>query len=298
MTFQKGDQMRLCIFVTGTTGSGKTFFVRSLKYLGWQTLHTGDVFRKRHTPSLTGDLVAPAEADATIRHELHSFFSATRQQTQLLAAVECVPRTQEQVNWITQMGGTYDFLPIVFIFNADERVRIARVRSRGMSSEGRDIERDLMKLRQESVSHFMANLIMPITTHPALPFAIRCVDTTENDQTDITTGDKNTQVLDYLMQIVYAHFMERRSQKGEDLKMSPLGLIQRAREELAELEDAYTEMTRPGSIQEEWVDVMWFMLLIARDLGMTGDDIHKRFVAKAMVNDYRLDRHAKPSTEL
>lgn len=275
--------MKLCLFITGTTGSGKSTLVEKLGMMGWVTVHTGDMFRKfnaEKSVSAGESVIAPASFDSHVYNAIRSALQQASASLPALVAVECCPRSEKQIDWIREAVADGWVVQIVCL-DADVGVRENRVVSRSCATlDPKRLQRDVDKLREEgsTFTESLFNSFEPDLVSPVL------LDTSNWQYT-------NNQVVSLGSMIQIALNFYRRKQSGLHwAQQSSSAMVRRCQEELSEHHQASGKAHR----LEELIDALWFLLLACNAEGASAEDICRMFVEKASVNNLRESRQIKP----
>lgn len=273
--------MKFCLFITGTTGAGKTLLTRYLGNHGWSTFHTGDIFR-RHFGKLPPeeDPLAPKSVDPFIRSSLISLFEKNMENEFCnLVVVDGMPRKVSQVDWVEEATG-WGYIPLVIVLDADLAIRKSRIRGRDISRK----EVDQAKISSDEAVRI--HDVMQRLNLKKIPF--RYVDTSDVKVPEPCQGAGDLQIM---MTIAENLLIEKWAKKGCSGPISVSHMLKRC---LQELEEALMVDRIDEHVKEEVCDALWFLLLAARGLGMTGEDLFKMYRDKARVNGWREDSKTKP----
>lgn len=278
--------MKLALFVTGTTGSGKTTLIRRLASMGWSTFCTGDLFRAMNRKlSKEESAVAPASFNDTVRHYL-SMFMATEffRPGITLAAIETVPRSIEQVEWLDGFRGQ-GWTIIVLALDARYEVRVNRVKSRNMTQAQDRTEGDLAKLAEEQ--HTWRGFLDKLE---AVGIDVYHMDTSDWDY--VGEAKSGIQGLSSMMQAGINLFNAKTQHRAN---LTPGRMVSRCMDELKEYWLHGNTGTKEQLISE-LVDAMWFLLLAFKAHGLGASEVYEHYMKKASINNVRHDHGCKPHT--
>lgn len=271
--------MKLCICVTGTTGSGKSTFTRALGIRGFRTVHTGDLFRSlKMTPASGESTVAPISFDDKVMGCVERTLDSVTGPIGMVA-IECLPRDARQVSFLERIQDRGWFVMVVLL-DADEEVRYNRVVSRNVCDPTR-MEHDRAKMIEESL-RFKIELSDALC-HNTSGIPLLTYDTSRWDYSDVK--DLST-FCDLRTMLGCAFNYWRQKSTGSDPMPDPARMASRAMDEVIE----YAENGSPG----ELIDALWFILLALRAHGWTSETIFSKFLYKYNINEERMEKGIKP----
>ena len=272
--------MKLCLFVTGSTGSGKTTLVRNLGLRGWTTLHTGDLYRQHNPVIPDGESkIAPESFDDKVYDYIHSIL--TRPQKGIsLYAIEAVPRNAAQVEWISDFAMNEGVLCPILCLYAKPDIRRTRVNSRDMGNLDRH-KLSMERLDEEGDVDFWSPIDIAIDEYG---LSYSALDTSDNEYPPEYSPTSLMEMVN-----IANNFYNEVVDYGKELDGEKM--MARAIEELYEA----AEFDDPGKRMEELVDALWFLLLACRSTGeLSVESITAAFRHKAAVNQHRLQTGNKP----
>jgi len=277
--------MRIAVFVTGPTASGKTTLVRKLGRMGWSTLHTGELFREKEGNTIHKDNpVAPDAADNYIKNKLAELLDTNRGMPNLVA-VEAIPRKESQIKWVG-LAEKFGYIPIVYFMEADVHIRRNRVISRD-SFDTERLELDMKKLEaeEEKVDFAQIKRMCDFKHY----YETQVLDTSA--ETDDKVINLDLTALEVMSNISYNLFKERRIAIGDKLNIDVGHMLSRARDEL---DEAIACHDHSFCCLEEIVDCIWFLTLAVKGMKYTPQDLFNMYINKSQVNGHRVDTGAKP----
>ena len=285
--------MKLVVFVTGTTGSGKTTMVRQMGLRGWYTFHSGDLWRKTSKLDEGDSPITPQQFDDTLRESLVTFFEQVESQASgfKFVAIEAIPRAPRQVEWV-DTAYRFGYFPLVIALDAKASVRMSRVQSRDMANPQR-FKHDLQKFDAEADLTLISDIMEGCREHE-IPCQYQ--DTTEMLATGGTVIS-DLPGLECMMSSAWSLFVERRIANNGGFDIGVKHMLERAREEINEAIEKIDKNDFEGA-KEEVIDSVWFQLVTCLGLNMNARSLFNTFMQKVVVNGHREDTGTKPTTEL
>ena len=271
--------LKLCICVTGTTGSGKTTFVRALGNRGFRTIHTGELFRSTSQTVKHGEsTIAPASFDEQVYQCINRTLTSISGPVGLVA-IECFPRDARQTEWFDVIRDA-GWCPIVIILDASEEIRYNRVTSRNITDTKR-MEHDRKKMSEEN-DKFKVLLTRSLEKNDIKTLTY---DTSKWDYSDVhdlsTFCDMRT-----MINCAFNYWSQKQGYAPTNELPNLERMVFRAKEEMGEYEGS----KRP----EELIDSLWFLLLALRGCGWTAEQIFSKFMFKYNINEERMEKGIKP----
>ena len=277
--------LKLCTFVTGTTGSGKSTMVRKLASMGWGTFHTGDLFREYDEPILKNEnLAAPDSFDAVIEERINDILLSKHPYVNSIqmVAIEAIPRKESQLKFI-DIARSHGWITLCVFVDADIDIRIHRIKSREMFS-GRDSNPAINKLFTET------EMLTPII-EKCEAGEFHYVDTSHTDPSSLTFALPDVSVIDIMTTAAHNILIER----GKSSQIDPSRMITRTIEELNEYKESCINPDDTATQrQAELIDALWFLLLAFKGEGISSSEIYKMFIAKSDINQFREHTKTKP----
>jgi hypothetical protein len=272
--------MKSVTLITGSTGSGKSTLAASMGK-GAHVFSTGALVRHLMKDSTDENPVAPVRLNAIVYAKLCEVIEKYN-----TVVVECMPRNEEQVEWIDgmrEMGISVSVIRCVCDYN----VRMSRVISRDMTDPSR-LELDRAKIMREGDdfcddSYFTRLLLNVQHTE---------IDTTHAhpDVSSPPTMIGEHEVDGLINMAVNIH------DKLTNKEIRASRMCDRAIEELNEAKDALAqEVEVTGHASEEIIDALFFIFVALHSLGVDGDGLMSLYTRKYSVNSYRINSGTKPS---
>jgi len=278
--------LKLCMFITGTTGSGKTTLVRALGARGFRTVHTGEMFRAEHGTIKEGEsAIAPQSYDAKVKgYILDTIKSITGPVG--LVAIECFPRSVEQVEWLTDMKEVLGWDVVVVVLDADCEIRYNRVASRDAFSPDR-MKHDRNKMVEEGdmFQQELTNTLVYGAKYNKL-LVIPC-DTSKWDYSIVQDTAQSCDIrilINCAMNYWYKKTMSNAGQMRT--APNPASMVEKAMFELEE----WNVDARP----EELIDALWFVFMAMVGCGWSAETIFNQFMFKYRINEERMEKGIKP----
>lgn len=272
--------MRYCLFVTGTTGSGKSTLVSRLGGAGWVTFHTGDAFRRIFKELKDGDNpITPQRADNYMANSILEILdNASRHPRPTLAAIESYPRSPDQcetLRLLEDMG----YLVHVLILDAQPSIRKARVEARDMYSQNRakgDAAKMAGSLEKEQIVKTAQKCV-----EMGIPVQWESTD-------DWDYGAPETPCTQ--LELIQATCINMRTSIAGKRIVDADRMAVRAIEELQEFRTAISHAHQ----SEELVDALVFILNAFADIGMSAGKIAKLLHSKYNIVKFRQSTGTKP----
>lgn len=247
-------------------------------------MHTGSVVRGLN-PDLKGmsSPVAPQEYNRILNSTLmHTLKDAALQNTFPMVAIEAIPRSLVQVEWLAQ-AATLGYTPIVLNMNATVRVRRSRVSTRNLNDLSRQAVDDA-KMEVEDME-----LVHAVQACRNINIATHDIDTSQF----VYTMSADCYSCPMLVQASNIQ-QEKRTYKSMD-KESIVSMIKHMQDELFELQKA---VCNNEDVVEELVDALWFFVAISRGLKVTCNDLMRGFRMKSSIVQFRSDTGIKPGLNI
>ena len=285
--------MNLVLFVTGTSGSGKTSLTRRLASMGWRVLITGDLFRNGGYADHVHEnesLDAPESFDNVVMQAIKDELIDVRRCMVNLLVVDGAPRKPLQVK-LLDFATTMGWHPVMLFLDANRDVRLQRLKSACMTE--RDVER---RSRKEEVEYKSLSAMLEYCGSNGYPF--HKIDTTHT--VAVSSGITSQPSIQIMMACVVNLFSEMKRSKGEPPTYVPYThkdrkhYVGRVKSELLEYVTATTSEDRT----EELMDVLWFVLLLCHLDGMAPSDIFREFTSKSRINQFRRESGVKPHMDV
>ena len=273
--------MKVCVLVTGSTGSGKSTLVDSMgKH--FHTVHSGDIVRKATQDDHGNNPVAPSYLNDIVKREL---FDAIENHQFVVA--ECFPRNEEQISWIEdirEMGVAITIIRTV----CPIEVRRARVVIRDHASRER-LSLDISKMEKEGEDFLGRGYFGDLLD--GVPHTV--VDTSKSDGFVGYKGgsEVNTESVDAMINM--ATCVRR---KWNTKVLNKGRCVDRAIEELVELQHLLQDGDSSTHMLEEVIDCLFFLFVLVGPDGLrySGDDLFEMFCRKFCVNVHRANTGNKP----
>lgn len=122
---------RKIVLVSGTSGAGKTTLVHRLGQMGYATMHTGNMVRKRymHLVEKSSSSYAPEQCECTVREEILAWMERCEQYGFEYLAIESLPKNDEQYEWFRNLIKKSVSTSVIWL-ECDEQIRLSRIDGR------------------------------------------------------------------------------------------------------------------------------------------------------------------------
>ncbi len=281
------------LFITGTTGAGKSTFARRLANRGWLTFHTGDLFRSLGCKLTENDKPnAPESFESLVEFEFNKFIQGVEKHVSksktpvVQVAVETMPRSENQVRLITDLMER-GWCVSVIVLDADVDIRMGRVKTRAMY-QPRDLGTDIDRVHS---GEDVVNVNHMVELLSAAGVSVTTVDTGAWDYTCVS--DSSVAGIEMMMTAaVNMYNMKRGFDDAFNLPCERMAT--KAKEEIDEYLDAvYKDKARIHRV-EELVDVMAYLMCAFHAEKVDAHELVKLFVQKYDINQFRHNSDHKP----